>query len=63
MFTLTSGEQEFYGQQQMSEPKRCSQCRQARKINRETDGKSRDGNARVEEAKRAMDALFRPTKN
>ena len=62
-FTLTSGEQDFYQQGGMSEPKRCETCREVRKTNRDGGGGgSKDGGGRVERAKREMDALFRPAK-
>jgi len=31
-FTFTEGEQEFYQEKGLNEPKRCSDCRKARKI-------------------------------
>jgi hypothetical protein len=33
-FTFSAGEQEFYQQRGMTEPKRCKPCRQARKAER-----------------------------
>ncbi len=39
-FTFTAGEQEFYQQRNMSDPRRCKDCRDARKANR--DGGGRD---------------------
>ena len=30
-FTFTAGEQEFYAERNMSEPKRCKACRDAKK--------------------------------
>jgi len=33
-FTLTDGEQQFYQERGMTEPKRCKECRQARKEQR-----------------------------
>lgn len=33
-FTFSQGEQEFYEQKGMSEPKRCKECRQAKKEQR-----------------------------
>ena len=34
-FTFTAGEQEFYQGRNMSDPKRCKECRDARKANRD----------------------------
>ncbi len=64
MFTLTSGEQDFYQQRGMSEPKRCGACRGERKTSRDGggSGSGRDSGGRVERAKREMDALFEPSK-
>lgn len=33
-FLFTVGEQEFYGKLNFLEPKKCKQCRDARKVNR-----------------------------
>ena len=33
-FTFTAGEQEFYSEKGFQEPKRCNECRQARKQKR-----------------------------
>ena len=60
-FTLTSGEQDFYQQRGMSEPKRCEACRGLRKPNRDGGGAKESG-GRVERARQAMDALFKPAK-
>ncbi len=60
-FTLTSGEQEFYQQRGMSEPKRCKPCREGRKTNRDGGG-TNDAGGRVARAERELDALFKPAK-
>ena len=61
-FVFTAGEQEFYRERGMSEPKRCETCREARKPNRDGGNGAKDGGGRVERAKREMDALFKPAK-
>jgi len=40
-FTFSAGEQQFYQERGMSEPKRCKDCRQARKANRDSGGGGR----------------------
>jgi hypothetical protein len=62
VFTLTVGEQDFYQQSGMSEPKRCETCRGQRKLDRDGGGSAKGDGGRVERAKRAMDALFKPAK-
>ncbi|HZS08600.1 MAG TPA: zinc-ribbon domain containing protein [Blastocatellia bacterium] len=42
-FTVTEGEQEFFQSRGMSEPKRCKECRQARKAERDSGGGGRSG--------------------
>jgi hypothetical protein len=42
-FTFSAGEQQFYQERGMSEPKRCKECRQARKANRDSGGRSNRG--------------------
>jgi hypothetical protein len=37
-FLLTTSEQEFYQERGMNEPKRCKDCRQARKAERQSGG-------------------------
>jgi CxxC-x17-CxxC domain-containing protein len=37
-FTFTAGEQEFYASRGFSEPTRCSECRAARKVSRDSGG-------------------------
>ena len=37
-FTFTARDQEFYQQRNMSDPKRCRECREVRKANREGGG-------------------------
>ena len=38
-FTFSAGEQQFFQERGMSEPKRCKACRQARKAERGTGGR------------------------
>ena len=38
-FTFSAGEQQFFQERGMSEPKRCKPCRQARKAERGTGGR------------------------
>ena len=40
-FTFTAGEQQFFQERGMSEPKRCKPCRQARKAERGSGGGGR----------------------
>jgi hypothetical protein len=42
-FTFSQGEQEFYEQRGMSEPKRCKECRQAKKAQRGGGGRDNRG--------------------
>jgi CxxC-x17-CxxC domain-containing protein len=42
-FVFTAGEQAFYQERSFSDPKRCPQCRQARKANRAGGGSSSRG--------------------
>jgi Probable zinc-ribbon domain len=42
-FTFSQGEQEFFQQRGMSEPKRCKECRQAKKAERGGGGGNRRG--------------------
>jgi hypothetical protein len=42
-FTFSAGEQEFFQQRSMSEPKRCKECRQAKKAERGGGGRSNRG--------------------
>lgn len=37
-FTFSASEQDFYQQRNMSDPKRCKECREVRKANREGGG-------------------------
>jgi hypothetical protein len=61
-FTLASGEQEFYQQRGISEPKRCATCRGQRRTIREGGGSAKDSGNRVERVRQQMDALFKPPK-
>jgi len=45
-FTFSAGEQEFYAQRGMSEPKRCKECRAARKAERGGRGGGNRGGER-----------------
>ena len=38
-FLLTASEQQFFQERGMNEPKRCKDCRQARKAERESGGR------------------------
>jgi uncharacterized membrane protein YgcG len=42
-FTFSAGEQQFFQERGMSEPKRCKECRQARKANRDSGGRDDRG--------------------
>lgn len=42
-FTFSAGEQDFYQQKGMSEPKRCKECRAAKKAERGGGGGNRRG--------------------
>lgn len=58
-FTFTAGEQNHYQGRGINEPKRCKNCREARK----TDGGAFKGRGdRMKQAVREMDALFKPAK-
>jgi hypothetical protein len=61
-FTLGSGEQEFYQQRGLSEPKRCGTCRGQGKASRDSGGSAKVSSNRVERAKQQLDELFKPSK-
>lgn len=45
-FNFSQGEQEFFQQRGMSEPKRCKECRAAKKAQRDSGGDRRGGGGR-----------------
>ena len=45
-FTFSAGEQQFYQERGMSEPKRCKPCREARKAQRGRGGRGGGGGER-----------------
>ncbi len=46
-FTFSAGDQEFFAQKGFSEPKRCPDCRRARKNERDGDGRGGGGSRQL----------------